>query len=236
MEKPEKKGIGLISTGNDELDKKIGGGIPPNSLSLIEGQPDSGKSVLSQQMIWGSLRNGYKVAIFTTENTVRSLLTQMLSLNLDVTNYLLLSRLQIYPVDARKTAGNLNTGLSPMIASCALRGFDLAVIDSLTYYVTHVGIADLITFFEDMKALNSKGLSILCSAHSYAFEESTLIRIGAMCDAHLRLRMETMGTKLVKILEVAKVRGAVQKTGNIVSFDVEPNWGIKVIPYSKARA
>jgi flagellar protein FlaH len=117
-----------------------------------------------------------------------------------------------------------------------LKGFDLAVIDSLTYYVTHVSIAELITFFEDMKALNSKGLSILCSAHSYAFEESTLIRIGAMCDAHLRLRMETMGAKLVKILEVAKVRGAVQKTGNIVSFDVEPNWGIKVIPYSKARA
>jgi flagellar protein FlaH len=236
MEKPEKKGIGLISTGNDELDKKIGGGIPPNSLSLIEGQPDSGKSVLSQQMIWGSLRNGYRVAIFTTENTVRSLLTQMQSLNLDVTNYLLLSQLQIYPVDARKTAVNLNTGLSPMIASCALKGFDLAVIDSLTYYVTHVSIAELITFFEDMKALNSKGLSILCCAHSYAFEESTLIRIGAMCDAHLRLRMETMGAKLVKILEVAKVRGAVQKTGNIVSFDVEPNWGIKVIPYSKARA
>jgi flagellar protein FlaH len=236
MEKPEKKGIGLISTGNDELDKKIGGGIPPNSLSLIEGQPDSGKSVLSQQMIWGSLRNGYKVAIFTTENSVRSLITQMQSLNLDVTNYVLLSRLQIYPVDARKTAGNLNTGLSPMIAGCALKGFDLAVIDSLTYYVTHVSIAELITFFEDMKALNSKGLSILCSAHSYAFEESTLIRIGAMCDAHLRLRMETMGAKLVKILEVAKVRGAVQKTGNIVSFDVEPNWGIKVIPYSKARA
>jgi flagellar protein FlaH len=57
-----------------------------------------------------------------------------------------------------------------------------------------------------------------------------------MCDAHLRLRIETMGTKLTKILEVAKIRGATQKTGNIITFDVEPNWGIKVIPYAKARA
>ena len=57
-----------------------------------------------------------------------------------------------------------------------------------------------------------------------------------MCDAHLRLRIETMGTKLMKVPEVAKVRGAVMKTGNIVSFDVEPNWGIRVIPYSKAKA
>jgi flagellar protein FlaH len=123
-----------------------------------------------------------------------------------------------------------------MIANCAWRGFDLTVIDSLTYYVTHVSVAELITFFEDMKALTNKGLSIVCSVHPYAFDESTLIRIGAMCDAHLRLRIETMGTKLAKVLEVAKVRGAVQKTGNIITFDVEPNWGIKVIPYAKARA
>jgi flagellar protein FlaH len=234
MEQP--RNIGPISTGNDELDKKIGGGIPPRSLSLIEGQPDSGKSVLTQQMVWGSLRNGYRVALFTTENTVKSLISQMQSLNLDILDHYLLSRLQIFPIDAKKKTGSLNSGLSPMVGSCAERGIDLAVIDSITYFATHVGTGDLITFFEDMKALNHQGMSVACVAHSYAFDESTLIRIGAMCDAHLRLRMETMGTKLMKILEVAKVRGAVQKTGNIVSFDVEPHYGIKVIPYSKARA
>jgi flagellar protein FlaH len=45
-----------------------------------------------------------------------------------------------------------------------------------------------------------------------------------------------MGSKMIKILEVSKVRGAEMNTGNIISFDVEPNWGIRVIPYSKARA
>ncbi len=228
--------IHMISTGNEELDKKIGGGIPSGSISLIEGQPDAGKSVLTQQMVWGSLKNGYRVAIFTTENSVKSLVTQMQSLNLDILSYFLLSRLQIFPIDARKASRSLNDGLLPMVESCAMKGFDLAVIDSITYYATHVEVSDLITFFEDLKSFNSKGLSVVCSIHSYAFDESTLIRIGAMCDAHLRLRIETMGAKLVKILEVAKVRGAVQKTGNIISFDVEPSWGIRVIPYSKARA
>ena len=47
--------LSIISTGNDELDKKIGGGIPSRSLTMIEGQPDSGKSVLLQQMIWGMI-------------------------------------------------------------------------------------------------------------------------------------------------------------------------------------
>ena len=226
----------VISTGNDELDKKIGGGIPTKSLTLIEGQPDSGKSVLSQQMIWGSLKNGYKVAMFSTENSVKSLVIQMQSLNLDILDYLLLDRLQIFPVDAKKSTRSLNQGLFPLMYKCAQKNFDIVVVDSITYYATHVGVTDLITFFEDCKSLNRKGLSIMCSVHSYAFEENTLVRIGAMCDAHLKLRIETMGTKLIKILEVAKVRGAMMKTGNIVSFDVEPNWGIRIIPYSQARA
>jgi archaeal flagellar protein FlaH len=226
----------VISTGNDELDKKIGGGIPTKSLTLIEGQPDSGKSVLSQQMIWGSLKNGYKVAMFSTENSIRSLVIQMQSLNLDILDYLLLDKLQVFPVDAKKSTRSLNQGLFPLMYRCAQKKFDIIVVDSITYYATHVGVTDLITFFEDCKSLNRKGVSIMCSVHSYAFEENTLIRVGAMCDAHLKLRIETMGTKLIKILEVAKVRGAMMKTGNIVSFDVEPNWGIRVIPYSQARA
>jgi archaeal flagellar protein FlaH len=231
----EKTEQGVISTGNEELDKKIGGGIPRNSLTLIEGQPDSGKSVLSQQMVWGSLKNDFKVAIFSTENTVKSLVTQMQSLNLDILDYLLLNRLQIYPVDAKKATSSLKN-LFPLINTCSQRGVDMILIDSLTYYATHVGVTDFISFFEDCKSLNRKGLSVVCSVHSYAFEENTMVRIGAMCDAHLKLRIETMGAKLVKILEVSKVRGAVMKTGNIVSFDVEPNWGIRIIPYSKAKA
>jgi flagellar protein FlaH len=44
-----------------------------------------------------------------------------------------------------------------------------------------------------------------------------------------------MGDRLMKVLEVAKVRGADKNTGNIVSFDVEPGWGMRIIPISKAK-
>ncbi|MBM3956533.1 MAG: flagellar accessory protein FlaH, partial [Gemmatimonadetes bacterium] len=61
-------------------------------------------------------------------------------------------------------------------------------------------------------------------------------RLRSMCDAHLQLRVEEVGDQLVKVLEVAKIRGASKNTGNIVTFDVEPNIGMKVIPISKAQA
>ncbi len=236
MDTLEERHSRIISTGNDELDKKIGGGIPLRSLTLIEGQPDSGKSVLTQQMVWGSLKNGLTAMVFTTENTLKSLVSQMQSLNLDILDYLLLSRLRIYPIDTKKTRRSLSGGLMPLLTDCAARGMDLAVIDSITYYVTHASTEEVLALFEDCKMLGDRGLSVFCVAHSYAFDENVMVRLGSMCDAHLRLRIETMGSKIIKILEVNKVRGAEMTTGNIVSFDVEPGWGIKVIPYSKARA
>ena len=51
----------VVSTGNSEIDKKLGGGIPLGSMTLIEGESDSGKSVLNQQMIWGSLYSAFSV-------------------------------------------------------------------------------------------------------------------------------------------------------------------------------
>jgi flagellar protein FlaH len=124
----------------------------------------------------------------------------------------------------------------PLLTACSNKGVDLAVIDSLTYYLTHATIEEVLSFFEECKALTGRGMSIVCVAHSYAFTEEAMVRLGSMCDAHLRLRIETMGSKMVKILEVAKVRGAELNTGNIISFDVEPYLGIRIIPYSKARA
>ena len=69
VQKEAKKDV--ISTGHGEIDKKLGGGIPVGSLTLVEGQSDAGKSVLCQQMIWGSLKDDFKVILFTTENTVK---------------------------------------------------------------------------------------------------------------------------------------------------------------------
>jgi len=38
----------VVPTGNEELDMRLGGGIPCPSLLIIEGDHGSGKAVLSQ--------------------------------------------------------------------------------------------------------------------------------------------------------------------------------------------
>lgn len=72
----------IISSGNDEIDKKLGEGIPLGSLVLIEGENDTGKSVFCQQMVYGGLNQLHRIAYYSTENTVKSMLAQMDSLSL----------------------------------------------------------------------------------------------------------------------------------------------------------
>ena len=92
-----------------------------------------------------------------------------------------------------------------------------------------------VDFFSACKNLCDRGRTILLVAHSYAFDEEALSRSRSLCDAHFRLRLEQMGDRLVKILEVLKVRGADRPTGDIVTFEVEPKVGMRIIPMSKAK-
>jgi len=62
--------------------------------------------------------------------------------------------------------------------------------------------------------------------HADVFSDSALGRMISICDVYLRLRIATAGDRLVKRLEVNKVRGASKVTGRIIAFDVEPGVGI----------
>jgi flagellar protein FlaH len=229
--KPKSK---VVSIGSSEIDKKLGGGIPLGSMTLIEGESDSGKSVLSQQMIWGSLYDGFNVVLYTTENTLKSFVRQMSSLSLEISDFLLLGRLKVFTIAASKmklTPDQVFTMLLNHLNST--KEVDIVVVDSLTTFITHTSIEDTMSYFENCKVLCDQGMSVINIVNSYAFNEAGLARVRSISDAHLTLKTEQMGDMIVKVLEVAKVRGAELSTGNIISFDVEPMLGMKIIPINK---
>jgi flagellar protein FlaH len=228
----------VVSTGSSEIDKKLGGGIPEGSLILIEGSSNAGKSVVTQQLTHGALNSGFRVAMYTTENTARSLFRQMASLSLDVTDFYLLGALNVYQVPAAMTPEAADTAFEKLLTHIGeLQGrFDVIFIDSMTSFVSQVPEAHTLTFLTSVKDYVDQNMTIFFTLHSHAFEEAMFMRIRSLCDAHLRLRTEEMRDQLMKVLEVAKVRGAEKTTGNIVSFDVEPGLGMRIIPVSSAKA
>jgi flagellar protein FlaH len=229
----EEQSAKMISTGNSDLDGKMGGGVPVGSLTLIEGDSGAGKSVLAQQMMYGCLQDGYQLSLFTSENNVKSLVKQMRSLNLDILDYLLLDKLRIFPLETSRLGREAPTVL--MRAMKNEKSRQMIFVDSLTSSIPASSDREVLGFFEDSKRLCADGTTVIVIIHSHGLTRELLTRIRSLCDAHLQLRTEEVGNKLVKTLEVTKVRGAEQTTGNIVSFEVEPGWGIRVIPINKVK-
>lgn len=227
-----------VSTGAGEIDKKLGGGIPLGSLTLIEGQSDAGKSVLAQHFAFGSLTAGMHIAYYTAENTVRSLITQMQSLGMDSTDYFLADRFRIYPLPVSSESSMGDGLVALLLAHMATLPelFNCVIVDSITHVISHTAEEKILDLFSKAKAMSDRGQTLFLVAHSSAFSENTLIRVRSLCDAHLHLRMEALGERLVKVLEVPKVRNAERSTGNLIFFDVDPGVGMRIIPISKAKA
>ena len=230
-------GVDAITTGTIELDRRLGGGIPYNTVMLIEGQDASGKSTFTQQLIWGTLNSGQKACIYTTEQNVHSFLRQMESLGQDLTDYFLLNEVQVFPISA---SGDMTD--PDAILDTLTRHIDaqteprMIVIDSLTTFVSRAGGDQIQNFFSELKRICMRGQVIACTVHENAFDEEYVLRVRSICDAYLRLRVSASGTNLIKTLEVAKIRGAELRTGNITGFEVEPGLGIRIIPVSRAQA
>jgi flagellar protein FlaH len=228
----------VIITGVPEVDEKLGGGIPLGSLCLIEGHSDAGKSVLCQHLTNGTLiAGGASVAYYTTENNVRSLISQMDSLALPVLDHFLADHLRIFPLTFHS---NMQGGNKPFYVlthhfSHLPTEFKLIIVDSITLLVAHSNPTSIIDFFSRCKELCDDGRTIILVAHSYAFEEDLLARTRSLCDARFRLKLEQVGDNMIKLMEVLKVRGAERPTGDVVSFDIEPKLGMRIIPLAKAR-
>ncbi len=228
----------VIVTGVPEVDDKLGGGIPVGSLCLVEGHSDAGKSVLCQHLTNGTLCSDQSsVAYYTTENTVRSLITQMASLNLFVQDHFLADRLRIFPLTTRNMLKGGRKPFQLLIThfNRLPKEFKLIIVDSITLLISHGNPVAIVDFFSDCKNLCDQDRSVILVAHSYAFEEDVLSRTRSLCDARFKLRLEQVGDRMVKLMEVLKVRGAERPTGDVVSFDIEPKVGMRIIPLAKAR-
>ena len=225
----DRRAPGQICTGREQIDEYLGGGIPKGALTLLEGEQGTAKSVLAQHIIWGTLRSVLTGVLYTTENTVRSLITQMDALNLKIEDDFLLGRIRIFPINSAQFGWQLLVNDMGQHHDA-----DLFVIDSITPFVLSSDIKQVLTFFEACKRLCDKGKTIINVVHSYSFEDSAVRPITSLCDAHIRLGVESLGDKFAWSLEVCKMRGTQKTANNIIHFTVEAAYGINPIIVGKA--
>ena len=239
LKEEEKALLKFISSGNMEIDRKLEGGVPVGSLCLLEGGNDSGKSIFIQQIMWGALNQDKRVLALTTENTSKGLLNQMESLKLGISEYFIIGRSKIFEINANYVEENpqLSESLLLVLLECVKRcEEELILIDSLTIFAVNASENAVLNFFTECVKLCDRGKTILISVHGYAFSQVVLQRLRSVCSACLELRIEQVGNQRVKTMEIQKMRGARKITGNLLSFDVDSEFGLKIIPVSRVRA
>jgi flagellar protein FlaH len=184
------------------------------------------------------MKQGLNVDLYSTEMTTRSFLSQMESMSLDISDYYAWGYIRLFPIHTegfRWSEDEMGGILTHVIDHISRSRAQVHIIDSLTMFTEYTSQSVILTFLTNCKNLVDKGKTILITLHTYAFEEDTLIRIRSICDAHLMMKKALIGDKYVMVMEVVKVRGARKTTGNLVSFEVHPGYGMKIIPISMAR-
>ena len=231
-------------TGIKEIDSELGGGIVAGSLVCIEGQSGTGKSILGQYLAYGGLHyTGSPVAFYTTENSARGLIGEMLCLSLNVLEGIIEDTFRIYPINV-KDIKDLEKSLqliSHHIAKIS-ETFNLVMVDSVTPFTATDNPVAIFDFFSACREQCKQGSTIILVLDSHALDDKILSRALTICDYHLKLSVEDMRLEeslsdnmLIKLLETPRLHGAEQRAGDGTRFEISPLAGIRIIPFSRLK-
>ncbi|MET1128631.1 MAG: ATPase domain-containing protein [Thermoproteota archaeon] len=233
--------LSALSTGNEELDEKLGGGIPIPSMLLVEGDNGSGKSVLAHQVAYGALKSGLRVYYVTTEATVKELILQMENLSFNVKKFFLRGSLRLYSAYVRGMEWKPEAGKRALASFIGFMqrtadAWDMFVVDSLTMLLTYAEPAEVFALVSQGRRLVSRGKVLLMTLHRGVLPEDVVSRLRSLCDGYIVLSQGVIGGRLVKTMKVVKLRGAKGFVEGSIAYEVDPAFGIKVLPLSVAGA
>jgi len=230
----------ILKLNNPELDRKMGG-LPLPSLTIIEGANDSGKSVLAQQITYGALTAGKRVIFITTEDTAKGLLTNMERLNWNVTDNFIVGNFKITALNTVNMKWNEEISKYYLVALTnyirqRASVYDIVILDSITHLLSHANESDILDFFSTCRFIvDQLGQTFLITIHPYALQHELLTRTRAFCDGHILLEIKTFRDRTALTMNVAKLKGATKNVSDLISFEVSPAYGIKILPFSTAR-
>ena len=220
----------FISTGNPQFDIKLGGGVPREGMTLIEGAMSTGKSVLCQHFAYTALVHGFSVCYFSSQYNTGGLLKQMASLGLNSSRFSRSGQLvvkAIPTVDPSTDCTEALLDLSSRVKETAA-AFQFVIIDVISSLTCRSQESAIIGLIVQCKDLGDSGNSMIIAAHPAGMSGDVLDRLRSLSHGHLGLSIEKTATKTNNVLEVFKVGNAEVSTGSRVNFEVEPGLGVRV--------
>ena len=215
----------------DELHELLGHSLPDSSLIYIEGDYGSGKSIISQRLLYGFLNNGLSVTYISTEMTVKDFISQMESLDYSVIRHLLdgnLLYIPVYPlIGEAKGRGDF---LSRLTTSSSLFRSDVIIIDAFSSLVKYSmsGEEKSITVLSFFKKLTGMGKEIIITIDPKDLSDSVFAPFRATSAIYLALNTKFMGGAIQHSIIVKRFMNANSRVDDVIGFKVEPKIGIVI--------
>jgi flagellar protein FlaH len=223
----KRSGVYSAALDRDELNERLGGGIPMGSIMLIEGSEGSGRSVICQRLCYGFLSNNHTVTYISTEMTVKDFIDQMYSLNFRIADYLLSNKLlyiPVYPlIGSTKSRRDF---LDKLMRSPVIYKKEILIVDSLSSLIAHSLDEDRIfDFLAFLKKLVSAGRTVIFTVEE-GHKQIEPLRLASDILLSLRIRTTSEGIqRMILVKRFARSRGRVQ---DIIFYRIEHMAGIVI--------
>lgn len=163
----------------------------------------------------------------------------MNSLGLEISETDIRSKnLSVYPVPEPvfgEESGNMLTDLALDLDRVPSK-YGLIVVDAITNLARTSQDNAIMGFFSNCKKMSSKGRTIVLVAHSSAFSADLRGRAASVCETFMELSTGKPRDRPMRKAELLKVDDIDLDRDNVVAFDVQPQLGMQIIPFSQAKA
>ncbi len=226
----------IVRTGNEELDRRISG-IPHPSTIIVEGDHGVGKTVFAGQVAYGFLQSDMRVVFVTTEALSYDLVVKLRGVKLDLVGAFLEGRFRVVPVNVKRfswVSKQAEYLLSRLLEYVRRVKVDCIIVDSLSLMASYVEERALLDFIRNIRQLQDKGKTVILTVHPPTFDEALITQVRSMVDVYFRIKAVSIGGRRLKSLERVKNTGGFVGS-DIVSFDIDPALGLRVVPLSISR-
>jgi flagellar protein FlaH len=232
----------------DRLDKELGGGLPPGSIVLIEGDYGAGKSAISQRFSYGLCEEGHTVTLLSTELTVGSFLEQMHSLDYGMVDHMLDEDILFLHADIGDTKNTFaDEGgdeermnlLKRLMEAEVMWESDVVIIDTFDAILRNdpkfealvrqneerQAALEIISFFRDVI---SQGKVIVLTVDPTTLDEEALGPFRSIADVFLELEMVEVGNDVRRQISVMRFAGMGEQVGDTIGYSVRSGTGIVI--------
>jgi circadian clock protein KaiC len=199
-----------VTTGSEELDALLGGGLVPGTATLLTGPAGVGKTTASVQCMVAALERGEKASYFLFDERAPTLMTRSAALDMDLQPYLGSGQLQLRAIDPAEMSPGEFAG--SVRAAVEDHGARVVVIDSLNAYLQSMPNEQFLVLqmHEMLSYLGQKGVVslLILGLHGVTGDIRSDVDLSYLSDTVVQLRYFEARGEVRQAISVIKTRTA----------------------------